>query len=125
MFRDVFYDGAYLSNNFGFGTSTGYLIANKYGLDFEMAVTDSWFATSIVNLGIINSFIVVLLMISTFIILIISKDKEKLNFFIIYTLFGATTVFTESYPANIIFAVLLAYYLRSKRVENKTTNNTQ
>lgn len=125
MFRDVFYDASLLPTSFGYGTSTGYLIANKFGLDFDMAVTDSWFATIFVNFGLINSFIVVALLITFYIILIVKKRKEELLFLTIFTLFSATTVFTESFPANLLFAVLLAYYIKPKRDNHETPNNPQ
>lgn len=125
IFRDVFYDASLLPTSFGYGTSTGYLIANKFGLDFDMAVTDSWFATIFVNFGLINSFIVVALLVTFYIILIAKKRKEELLFLTIFTLFSATTVFTESFPANLLFAVLLAYYIKPKRDKHETPNNPQ
>jgi hypothetical protein len=115
IFIDVFNNGSFSSNDFGYGTSTGYLIANKYGLDFDMAVTDSWYATSIVNLGLLNSFIIFLLIMVMFFYLSIYRKKEQLLFLIIYLLFSATTIFTESYPVNLLFAVLLAYYIQGKK----------
>ena len=123
IFRNVLNDGSLLSNNFGYGTSTGLLITNKYGLDFEIAIFDSWYATAIVNLGLLNSLIIFILILFLFIYLSFYKRKEQLLFFIIYLLIGTTTVFTESYPINLLFAILLAYYLRGKSY--KTSNNTQ
>lgn len=125
MFYNVFVDATYFPDTFGYGTSTGYLIANHYGLNFDMAVTDSWYATIIVNLGLVNSYIILILMIGMFIYAVMSKSKEKLLFFIIYSLFSATTIFTEVYPVNLLFAVLLAHYIQPKEEKtDETIDNT-
>ena len=115
IFKNNLYNSSYLPTNFGYGTATGYLIENKFGLTFNMVATDSWFASVLVNLGLINSLIIISLLLLYFLILIfIFKDKEKLIFLTMYTLFSLTTVITESFPANLIFAVLLAYYIKPK-----------
>lgn len=108
---DVILSGSLLPQKFGYGTSTGYLIADKYNLEFDMVSTESWYATVIVNLGLINSLFIFLFITKVFFILLKKKDKEKLIFFIIYALFSATTTFTESFPVNILFSVLVGYYL--------------
>ena len=122
IFKNLFLSSNYLPNNFGLGTSTSYLIANKYGLSINSISTDSWYVALIVNLGLINFFLIMMVLSIIFIVLIISKRKEELIFMVIYLLYGATNVFTESFPANIIFSVLLGYYLTLQKIKYKSVN---
>lgn len=118
IFKNLFLSSNYLPNNFGLGTSTSYLIANKYGLSINSISTDSWYVALIVNLGLINFFLIMMVLSIIFIVLIISKRKEELIFMVIYLLYGATNVFTESFPANI----MLGYYLTSQKIKYKSVN---
>ena len=54
-----------------------------------------------------------------------SKDKEKLLFLIIYALFAATSSVSESYPANLIFSILVAYYIKPKTDIGKQNKNDE
>jgi hypothetical protein len=113
MFKDVFADADYLATNFGSGTSTGYLIENRYGYDFDMAVTDSFYASAIANLGLLNVFIFLLFLIMAFYVAIFKKNKEILLFLLIYSLISMTVVFTEAFPVNLLFSILSAYYFKN------------
>ena len=123
-FQKVLIGAHYLPQDFGYGTATAELIVNKFNnlcvleteclFDFDMIITHSWYASSIVNLGIINSILILIAISVVFVVLTRSKDKEKLLFLTIYGMFALTTPIAESYPANLIFAVLLAYYIRPK-----------
>jgi hypothetical protein len=115
IFIDALNNASVLLNSFGYGTNIGLLIVHKYGLDVDISILDSWYTTSIVNLGLLNSFIIFLLIMVMFFYLSIYRKKEQLLFLIIYLLFSATTIFTESYPVNLLFAVLLAYYIQDKK----------
>ena len=112
---DVIINGTYLPQSFGYGTATAALLSNKFDLSFAMITTDSWYASIFVNLGIFNSLIIVMSQIIIFVMLTRSKDKEKLLFLIIYSLFALTTPIAESYPANLIFACLLAHYVQPRK----------
>ena len=125
IFSEVLNKGTYFAKNFGYGTNTALLIKNRYGLASKINILDSWFSAVVVNLGLINGFVIAILLILFFIALTILKDKEKLIFLIMYSLFSVTTIFTESYPANLIFAVLLAYYIKPKKDNPETPNNPQ
>ena len=126
IFFDVINDSKIFSQSLGFGTSTGYLIANEYGLDFNMTSTDSTYSSIIVNLGLVSFFIVILILLLSLIIAWLNNNKEILIFIMIYGLFSATTSILEAYPMNLLFAILMAYYLRNyKKEKHETPNNPQ
>ncbi len=125
IFIDVLLNATYLPQHFGYGTATGLLIVNKFDLNIPMISTDSWYASSIVNLGLINSFLILLTLLILFVVLTMSKDKEKLLFLIIFSLIAITTSITESYPANLILSVFLAYYIKPKNIDYESFTNTQ
>jgi hypothetical protein len=120
MFKDVFAGADYLAINFGSGTSTGYLIENRYGYDFDMAVTDSFYASAIANLGLLNVFIFLLFLIMAFYVAVFKKNKEILLFLLIYSLISMTVVFTEAFPVNLLFSILSAYYFKNNSSLYKT-----
>lgn len=114
-FQKALISGHYLPRDFGYGTATAELIMNKFNLDLNMIITHSWYASSIVNLGLINSTLIFIILGIIFVVLTISQDKEKLLFLTIFAMFALTTPIAESYPANLIFAVLFAYYIKPKQ----------
>lgn len=134
-FQKALIGAHYLSQDFGYGTATAELIMNKFIdqckvetqclFDFDMIITHSWYASSIVNLGLINSILILIAIFTVFVILTRSQDKEKLLFLTIYGMFALTTPIAESYPANLIFAVILAYYIKPKEsnIEPVHTSN--
>ncbi len=114
IFFDLLKNANLFSNELGFGTSTGYLIANEYGLNFKMTSTESTYASILVNLGLLN-FIIILFFITFFILIFwIKRDKEMLIFSFIFALFGATTSIFEAFPMNFLFSILLGFYIQRK-----------
>ena len=121
-FKEALLYASYIPEYFGYGTITAELIRNKFDLDFVMARTDSFYTSIIVNLGLINSVILLIVILAQFILLNKSRDKEKLLFLIMFALISVTGSITESYPANLIFAVFLAYYIAPKKINNRTSD---
>ena len=93
-------------------------------MDFNMIITHSWYASSIVNLGLINSILIIILLLIIFVMLTKAQDKEKLIFLTIFSMFALTTPVAESYPANLLFAILLAYYIEPKKVSYESTDQS-
>lgn len=116
IFLDVLRSSVLLPEYFGHGTATSYLIANGYGIDLDTVMTDSWYAGIVVNLGLLISSIVMAGIIYLFLKFINTWNKEKLLFLMIYLLFGVTSSISESYPANLLFSVIVAFYLKPKNI---------
>lgn len=126
IFFDVLNDSKIFSQSLGFGTNTGYLIANQYGFDFNMTSTESTYASIIVNLGVVSFFIAILILFLSLIIAWVNNNKEIIIFIVVLGLFSATTSIFEAYPMNLLFAILMAYYLRNyKKEKDETPNNSQ
>jgi len=123
-FKKALISSHYLPQDFGYGTATAELIMNKFGFYFNMIITHSWYASSIVNLGLVNSIFILIGIFIIFVLLTKSQDKEKLLFLTIYAMFALTTPIAESYPANLIFAVLLAYYIKPKKLNYDSNDNS-
>ena len=100
-----------LPQYFGYGTSTAELINNKYSYNLILPMTDSFYASYIINLGIINTLLLMTVLIILLFKFVQSQNKEKLIFLSICSLIALTTSITESYPMNLIFSVLVAYYV--------------
>ncbi len=123
-FKEALLNGHYFPEDFGYGTATAELIMNRYDMDFNMIITHSWYASSIVNLGLINSILIIILLFIIFVMLTKAQDKEKLIFLTIFSMFALTTPVAESYPANLLFAILLAYYIEPKKVSYESTDQS-
>lgn len=117
IFLNIINDSKFLSHDLGYGTSTGDLIANQYGLDFNMISTDSTYAAIIVNSGILSFFLAVTIFLLALTMAFLNKNKEKFIFLLIFGLFSATLSILEAYPMNLLFAVLMAYYLKNYKKE--------
>ncbi len=113
-FKEALFHATLLPEYFGYGTATAELIRNKFNYEFLLPRTDSFYASLIVNLGLINFLLVVLGLFILFVNITVSQDKEKLILFIICSLIAVTTSITESYPMNLIFSVLIAYHFNPK-----------
>ena len=87
-------------------------------------MTDSFLASFLVNLGIINTLLVTTLLTVIFFKLVYSQDKEMLIFLIIFSLIALTTSITESYPVNLLFSVLVAYYVDPKNYNERRPNKS-
>ena len=74
-------------------------------------MTDSFYASYIINLGIINTLLLMTVLVILLFKFVKSQNKEKLIFLSICSLIALTTSITESYPMNLIFSVLVAYYI--------------
>jgi hypothetical protein len=114
----------FLPQYFGYGTSTIDLINNKFNTGLILPMTDSFLASFLVNLGIINTLLVTTLLTVIFFKLVYSQDKEMLIFLIIFSLIALTTSITESYPVNLLFSVLVAYYVDPKNYNERRPNKS-
>lgn len=113
IFLELIGQASFASQNFGYGTNTGVLLANQYGLGLNAMITDSTYTSIIANLGI-PTFVLTLFIVLLFsTVAWLNKDKEKLIFITIFSLFSATTNIVEAFPMNLLFAILTAYYLKN------------
>ncbi len=113
-----------LPEYFGYGTSTAELISNKNNYDFILPMTDSFYASYIINLGIINTILLIFILILLFFKFVYSQDKQKLIFLSICSLIALTTSITESFPMNLIFSVMIAYYIDPKNNNEQYSDKT-
>ena len=109
--KEAIIHATFLPQYFGYGTSTAELINNKYSYNLILPMTDSFYASYIINLGIINTLLLMTVLIILLFKFVQSQNKEKLIFLSICSLIALTTSITESYPMNLIFSVLVAYYV--------------
>lgn len=106
IFFDSFMESNLVSTEFGMGTNTAVLLGKG-------EIMDSTFASLIVNLGYFGFFLGIGLILISFCYAVISKNRELFVFISIFTLFGFTTIIFEVYPANLIMAVLLVYFIKT------------
>ena len=109
--KEAIIHATFLPQYFGYGTSTAELIKNKYSFNLTLPMTDSFYASYIINLGIINTLLLMTVLVILLFKFVKSQNKEKLIFLSICSLIALTTSITESYPMNLIFSVLVAYYI--------------
>lgn len=118
-FKEALVHATLFPEYFGYGTATAELINNKFNYGFILARTDSFYTSLLVNLGLVNFLLIAIGLLILFIKITSLQQKEKLIFFIICSLIATTTSITESYPMNIIFSVLTAYYISPKQKNEK------
>lgn len=127
IFLELLQNSDLFSSNFGYATNTGVLIGSFSGVENAAFVADSTYASILGNLGLFTFILVMLFIFLSLFLAWLQKDREKLIFILIYFLFSATTIIFEAYPMNLLFSILMAYYLRNYKNERtyETPNNPQ
>ena len=99
------------SSNFGAATQTAVLIVKNWGIAGNALMTDSTYGSILANFGFFGfTIFMVALLIWGFVVHRLN-NKAIILFTIIYCLFGLTTSITEAFPMNILFAILMGYYI--------------
>ena len=127
IFLELLQNSELFSSNFGYATNTGILMVSSFGVENNAFIADSLYSSILGNLGLFTFILVISSIFISLFLAWLQKDKEKLTFILIYSLFAATTIIFEVYPANLLFAVFMAYYLSNYRKERtyETPNNPQ
>jgi hypothetical protein len=113
--KDFFIDGLYLSHiistTFGYATNSAVMLSEQYFF------ADAFYASFLVNLGILPFILMVFFIIYIGLIAIIRKQNLLLNVIIIYSLFAFSILITEVFPMNFFLAIFMAY-LTNRNVGN-------
>lgn len=114
IFTESFMESNLVSVDFGSGTNTAVLLGKG-------EIMDSTFASLIVNLGYIGFFIVLGIVLIFLGYAVFSSNRSLFVFISVFTLFAFTTIVFEVYPANLLMALLLVYFMNPQiqRVENE------
>ncbi len=107
IFINCFTNSSFFSNLFGYGTNTAVIVADGY-------IVDSTFSSLIVNLGYSGFFIFILLFFVAFFYSILYKIKPLFTLLIIVFLYSGTTIIFEVYPVNLLLAILVAFFIKSR-----------
>lgn len=105
IFVENFMESSLISTDFGYGTNSAVLLGKG-------EIMDSTFASLVVNLGYFGFFMILALIFIAILYAGITKDKMLFVFLIVFTLFSFTTIISEVYPVNLIFGVLMVYFLQ-------------
>jgi len=105
----------FLSDNFGGATNTTALINLAAPEKKDVIIADSTVASILYNAGGLS-----LILFAVLILSFLKLESIYLHFWSIYLLFMITTIIFETFPANLIFTVNLAYFYWL----NKTKNNS-
>ncbi|HQX75869.1 MAG TPA: hypothetical protein PL074_06130, partial [Thermoflexales bacterium] len=96
---------SFLSNQFGFGTNAAVLANREFKTDYNPSVLDSTYASVMLNMGWLGAAAHALLAALVLWLAWRTKRYDGFMFVVIYSLFGFSQTFTESFPMNFIFGV--------------------
>ena len=114
IFVDALNRASLLSSEFGVGTNSGILlIANQDEFNNSMIV-DSMYAAIVVNTGLLGTFIFLIFILGWITFVFRYKQVDAICFTLIYLVFSSTINMTESFPINLLYAVVTAYYASSQ-----------
>jgi hypothetical protein len=114
IFLDLLLNSSLISNTFGYGTSTAYLM----GVD--AISTDSTFAGLIVNIGLSGFLLVFIILIILGLSGWINQSKPLLSYVIIIIMYMSTTSISEAYPMSLLTALSLGYFMKYGISKNNT-----
>jgi hypothetical protein len=112
IFEDSFLNSHLFSTDFGLGTNSAVLLGKG-------EIMDSTFASLVVNLGYWGFFSVLILLTLGYTYALINSNRSFFVFLLIFTLFGMTTIIYEVYPANLLMALLLVFFIHSGSKEKE------
>ena len=113
IFVENFMKSSLISSDFGFGTNSAVLLGKG-------EIMDSSFASLVVNLGYFGFFVILGLMFLGILYAGISRNKSFFVFLLTFILFSFTTIISEVYPVNLIFGVLIVYFLQERKASNQS-----
>lgn len=96
------------SSDFGLGTNSAVLLGKG-------EIMDSTFASLVVNLGYLGFFLTLGGIFLFLLYSVINGNKPLFVFISIYALFAFTTIIFEVYPANLLMAVLLVFFMKKEK----------
>lgn len=104
------HDCQLLSNHFGYGTNTACLLMLHLGKGAsKIFIADSTPISMIVSFGFLPLMFLVLFVART-----VGKHMIHIHFIAIFGSFMLTTIIFELFPANLLFSVNMAYFLKNK-----------
>jgi hypothetical protein len=116
LFRELASSSEWFPTSFGVTTNTAASFAATFrtGMDsaFRGVTVDSTFASILGNLGLLG-FIGFGVAFAVWLIIMLRTQRVDLYAMtMIFALYGATTIISETFPMNLLFGVLGAYFLR-------------
>ena len=114
IFVDALNRASLLSSEFGVGTNSGILLIANQG-DFNSSmIVDSMYTAIVVNTGLLGTFIFLIFILGWITFVFRYKQVDAICFTLIYLVFSSTINMTESFPINLLYAVVTAYYASSQ-----------
>ena len=109
----LYFDLSFFSTKFGTCCNSSILAEKILGKPGKGRIVDSMITSILANFGWIGLLLFVLMFLCWLArILGLKKNLEVLSFTFLFFLFSLTTIVTEAYPMNVIFAILFGYYSR-------------
>ena len=106
LFMDILTNVNLFSTNFGLATNNASLL----GVQTNTISTDSAISMILANFGLIPFILFLFFYFSWIYVIFYNKNKELVCFSLVFSVFALTSSLTESFPGNILFAVLFAHY---------------
>jgi hypothetical protein len=106
LFMNILTNVNLFSTNFGLATNNASLL----GEQSNIIATDSAISMILANFGLIPFALFLVFYFSWMFVIFYNKNKELICFSLIFSIFALTSSLTESFPGNILFAVLIAHY---------------
>jgi hypothetical protein len=106
LFMDILTNVNLFSTNFGLATNNASLL----GEQTNTISTDSAISMILANFGLIPFILFLFFYFSWIYVIFYNKNKELVCFSLVFSVFALTSSLTESFPGNILFAVLFAHY---------------
>jgi len=100
-----------VSTKFGRSTNSGVLLSASMGGN-EGVIADSFYIAVLSNTGFIGLLMMIAAMIAWGAWVLYARRLDALCATLIWGLFALTTQITEAFPANLILAIMIGYFLR-------------
>ena len=119
IFYEIIERVSFFSSYFGIGTNSGVLAASTLGHETNSVTVDSMFTSVLMNTGFLGFTVFLVSIAAAFFSAISTNNQNNLRVSLVILLASFTSIWTEAYPVNLIFAIMLAEVFNSRGLENE------
>ena len=112
-FDVIFENSTLLSETFGYATNGAFTLHRTKGVMIKKDYfADSFYNSLFGNLGILLTFAYFVLLCILFFYVVNHNLVYPLLFLLFYSMFSVSNIFTEVYPGNLFFSIMIAFFLK-------------
>jgi hypothetical protein len=118
ILKEQIVSSQFISTHFGKATNTAQNFMLNLNLDNDSFIADSFYISILTNYGYLFSILFIMCLFYLTIKIVTSKNISLIMFAIISMVSAIATIISEAFPVNILIAILSAYFIKYKQLND-------